>query len=77
MKIEVKYFGMLTDHTGRQTDLLEGDFQTIGDLLDELVVRYPGLGDADFRIAQAMTFVAAEDLLSGGEIALLPPFSGG
>ena len=77
MKIEVRYFGMLTDYTGRQTDQVEGDFETIEDLLNELSVRYPDLSTSEFRVAQAMSFVDPRDKLTGSEIALLPPFSGG
>jgi molybdopterin synthase sulfur carrier subunit len=41
------------------------------------VDKYPRLRDLDFQIAQNNEIVSKEAVVTGNEIALLPPFSGG
>lgn len=77
MNIQLNYFGMLTEVTGCTSEQMETDSNKIGDLLSELVNRYPGLEEKQFQIAQNQEIVTKDEVLSGAEIALLPPFSGG
>ncbi|WP_233357749.1 MoaD/ThiS family protein [Haloflavibacter putidus] len=42
-----------------------------------LFEKYPELQQKDFKIAQNQELVSDETLLTGQEIAVLPPFAGG
>ena len=77
MKLNIKYFGLLAEVTGRDEEILDFDQSTVAQLLDILYERYPGLSDKDFQVAQNHEIASPGDTLSYGEIALLPPFSGG
>ncbi len=77
MKIEVNYFGMLAEVTGRASEHLEISKISVAELKQSLFEKYPDLQQKDFRIAQNQELVSDETLLTGQEIAVLPPFSGG
>ena len=46
-------------------------------LKEALLDKYPDFKNKDFRIAQNQELVADTALLTGQEIAVLPPFAGG
>ena len=77
MQIEIKYFGMLADITGCHTEELTVSGRDISGLKKMLLMRYPDFKNKDFRIAQNQELVTDIDLLTGKEIAILPPFAGG
>ncbi|MBC3759654.1 MoaD/ThiS family protein [Hyunsoonleella sp. SJ7] len=77
MEIAIKYFGQITEVTQREEELLEISEGTVSELLNILNSRYDGLKHKDFQIAQNQELVSKETVLTGQEIALLPPFSGG
>lgn len=77
MKIEVNYFGMLAEVTGCTSEKLEFREVSVAELKQSLFEKYPELQQKDFRIAQNQELVSDETLLTGEEIAVLPPFSGG
>jgi len=77
MTIEINYFGMLADVTGCSLENLSVSAVSISDLKGILVKKYPGLQNKDFRIAQNQELVSEGTILTGQEIALLPPFAGG
>lgn len=77
MKIEVKYFGMLAEITGCTTEQLVIVSKGIAGLKKELLNKYPDFINKDFRIAQNQELVTDAALLTGEEIAVLPPFAGG
>lgn len=77
MKVHIHYFGMLSEITGASSEVVEIGNGKISDLIGTLVVKYPPLKDKPFSIAQNATTAQGEDELTGGDIALLPPFSGG
>ncbi|WP_459211714.1 MoaD/ThiS family protein [Aquimarina rhabdastrellae] len=77
MNLKIKYFGMLTEVTGcteEQFPLIEGN---IADVLQLLMNKYPLLKEKEFQVAQDQVIVDIKKPISQGEIALLPPFSGG
>jgi molybdopterin synthase sulfur carrier subunit len=77
MNIEIKYFGMLAEVTGCTSEILELQVSPVSGLKELLFEKYPALQQKDFRIAQNQELVSEEALLTGQEIAILPPFSGG
>ena len=77
MSITVRYFGLLTDITGKNEERVEFEQSTVSQLLESLFHRYPELRSKDFQIAMDHELVEREAFISGSEIALLPPFSGG
>lgn len=77
MQIDIKYFGMLAEITGCNSEKVESEIQTVADLQKVLLEKYPDFKNKDFRIAQNQELVALETKLTGQEIAVLPPFAGG
>lgn len=77
MKIEIKYFGMIAEVTRRSSEVLELSDMPISGVKEHLFAKYPELQKKNFRIAQDQELVSEETLLTGKEIALLPPFAGG
>jgi len=77
MNIEINYFGMLAEVTGRNSEVLAFSATPVSDLKEFLFQKYPKLQTLDFRIAQNQELVSEDTLLNGQEIALLPPFAGG
>ncbi|SHG55805.1 MoaD/ThiS family protein [Winogradskyella jejuensis] len=77
MQIDIKYFGMLAEITGCDSEKVESEIQTVADLQKVLLDKYPDFKNKDFRIAQNQELVALETKLTGQEIAVLPPFAGG
>jgi molybdopterin synthase sulfur carrier subunit len=79
MKIQIKYFGMLADKTGKneeEINISEGLLVTqLNDLLEE---KYPSLGMSKYRISHNHTLADNQLIIqNNAEIALLPPFAGG
>lgn len=77
MNIEVHYFGMIAEITKCSKELIVTDSEIIRDIKEKLINKYPTLENKEFRIAQNQELVFEEDLLTGQEIAILPPFAGG
>lgn len=77
MHITVKYFGQITEVTHLKEESLEFSGRLISDLLSMLYTKYELLETKDFQVAQNQELVSKNTEVSGKEIALLPPFSGG
>lgn len=77
MQVEVKYFGILAEITGCNTEQLVSSSLEIAGLKETLINKYPDFKNTDFRIAQNQELVVDSALLTGQEIAVLPPFAGG
>jgi len=77
MQVEVKYFGMLAEITGCNSEQLVISSPEITGLKEVLLNKYPDFVNKDFRIAQNQELVSDTALLTGEEIAVLPPFAGG
>jgi molybdopterin synthase sulfur carrier subunit len=78
MKVEVLFFGSLTEHTGISSTTLENVRDT-RQLLAALESRWPGLTERTHRLALNQSFVKGEEvsLKDGDEVAVMPPFAGG
>lgn len=77
MLITIKYFGMLTEVTNCEEETINFSGKNISELLDTLYVKYSGLKNKDFQVAQNQELVSIETKLTSNEIVLMPPFSGG
>ncbi|GGD11556.1 MoaD/ThiS family protein [Hyunsoonleella pacifica] len=77
MFITIKYFGQIAEVTKKHEEQLEVSEGAVSELLDALNTKYSNLKNKDFQIAQNQKLVSLDAKLTGAEIALLPPFSGG
>ena len=77
MPLNIKYFGLIAEVTGCSEENLEFSDATISELLETLNTKYPELKTKEFQVAQNHEIVSSDTVISGAEIALLPPFSGG
>lgn len=77
MHITIKYFGQIAEVTQTNEEQLEVTSSTIAEVLNLLYDKYAGLKQKDFKIAQNQKTVPLDTLLTGAELALLPPFAGG
>ena len=77
MQITIKYFGQIAELTRIEGESLEFDGSLVSELLETLNVKYKELKNIDFQVAQNQELVSIETELTGGDIALLPPFAGG
>ena len=81
MKIAVRYFASLVDRTGAATETVEIDpAADVARLWARLLVLHPKLGDVTIRPLAAcdMEYSSWDRKLEGvGEVAFLPPVSGG
>ena len=77
MLINIKYFGQIAEVTKKNEEQLEVSGNSISELLEQLYSIYDSLRNKDFQVAQNQELVELDTKLTGNEIALLPPFSGG
>lgn len=77
MLITIKYFGMLTEVTNCEEETMNFYGNDISELLDMLYVKYSGLKNKDFQVAQNQELVSIKTKLTSNKIVLMPPFSGG
>jgi molybdopterin synthase sulfur carrier subunit len=77
MQITIKYFGLLTEITNCEEETINFNGSVIAELLDQLFIKYTGLKMKDFQVAQNTELVGIDAKVTGDDIVLLPPFSGG
>ena len=77
MHITIKYFGQIAEITQKEEESLEFSGSLVSELLETLHSKYDTLKNKDFQVAQNQELISIETELTGAEIALLPPFSGG
>mgnify|MGYP003678863235 FL=1 len=77
MHITIKYFGQIAEITQKEEESLEFSGNLVSELLETLHSKYDTLKNKDFQVAQNQELISIETELTGAEIALLPPFSGG
>lgn len=77
MKIEILFFGQLTDQTGCSSLHLENP-GTIVQLKEQLFSQFPALVSAKYTIALNNRLVVEDQIISeNSTIAFMPPYSGG
>ena len=81
MKLDVRFFASLADRAGASVASVEvEDSATVRDLWELLVARHPDLGAIGYRpmVACDASYAGWDTPLRGvGEVAFLPPVSGG
>lgn len=77
MHITIKYFGQIAEITKTEEESLEFSGSLTSELLETLYTKYSALKNKDFQVAQNQELVSLDTKITGAEIALLPPFSGG
>lgn len=77
MIINLKYFGLIAEVTNKTEESIDFTEHTIDDILHVLYTKYPDLKNKDFQVAQNQELVSGTTKVTGQELALLPPFSGG
>lgn len=77
MILKIKYFGLLAEITNCNDETIEFSNSSVSELLYLLFNKYPELKNKDFQVAQNNEIISKESVVLEGEIALLPPFSGG
>jgi len=78
MEMNLKYFGILSEITGKPDEWLESPAETVGDLLEELNAKYPAMKLVPCQVSVNQKLAERVSVLrEGDEIAILPPFSGG
>jgi len=77
MYITIKYFGQIAEVTQRENETLEFSGSLVSELVEILYKKYKELKNKDFQVAQNQELVSLDTKLTGSEVALLPPFSGG
>ena len=77
MKIEISFFGQLTDKTGCSSFLMDNP-GTIADFKKLVIEQYPNLSNAKFTIALNNKIALDNEVIpENAKLALMPPFSGG
>ncbi|MCL6295168.1 MoaD/ThiS family protein [Jejuia spongiicola] len=77
MNLNIKYFGQIAEITNKNEESIEFSGLIVSELLDVLYSKYSDLKNKDFQVAQNQKLVLGDKEITGSEIALLPPFSGG
>lgn len=77
MKLKIKYFGLLAEITHCDEEAFEFSGSMVSELREALYVKYPDFIKKNFQIAQNQILVSDQTVITGDEIALLPPFAGG
>jgi len=77
MTLNIKYFGLIAEITNCTEETLDFSEGSASFLLDLLFQKYPTLVEIDFQIAQDHEIISKNTMITGSELALLPPFSGG
>lgn len=77
MTIKIKYFGLIAEVTNKTEESIDFSANTIDAILSFLYTKYPDLKNKDFQVAQNQELVSENTKVTGEELALLPPFSGG
>lgn len=75
MNLKVKYFGMIAEALGKESEVLHVNFLTV----DQLQQHYRNkIKNVNYKIAVNHNLVDGNYLLKeNDEVALLPPFAGG
>ncbi|MBV1924787.1 MAG: MoaD/ThiS family protein [Flavobacteriaceae bacterium] len=77
MNISIKYFGLIAEITQCAHETLIFSESSLNELLAQLYIKYPRLKEKEFQVAQDQELISKETVLTGKELALLPPFAGG
>ena len=80
MQINLKYFGLVADHTKKKEEMIffEGNSITLLEVQMRLHETYPELAKTTYSFAINQKLIQGDCVVNNlNEIALLPPFAGG
>lgn len=79
MKLNLLFFGVLTESTGLKSLCLEGFTKnSLEDLNQQIREDFPKIKSTNYKIAVNQKMASLSQLLQDGdEVAFLPPFAGG
>ena len=78
MRLKVRYFGMIMEWAGTDSEEVEIDGKMVEELRYALVRSIPQLGTITFQIAVNQSIANSETIMNeNDEVAVLPPFAGG
>lgn len=75
---KIKIFGNLTDVFKTNEYVFKEEINTVSELKEKLVIKFPELATSKFLIVVNNEYINDNKIIeSDAEIALLPPYSGG
>lgn len=78
MKLKVRYFGMIAEWAGANSETIAFDGIEVGTLIKQLETDLPKLKDISYQIAVNQKITSSKATLAeNDEVSLLPPFAGG
>ena len=77
MMITIKYFGLLAEVTGCNSEEINFSGTTVSDVKEVLFQKYETLRNKNFQVAQNNELITDKTEVTTSEIGLLPPFAGG
>lgn len=78
MKLKVRYFGMIAEWAGANSETIAFDGSEVGSLTNQLETDLPKLKGISYQIVVNQEIASMETTLSEfDEVSLLPPFAGG
>ena len=76
--VEIRYFGMIKEIAGKETENIESvQVPDVGSLRNYLLSKYPALELIQYQVAVNRKLRESGSLNGQDEIVLLPPYSGG
>lgn len=78
MRINIKYFGMIAETTGKNEEILNvNEGMSTGELKDRQIKTYQIADPESVQLAVNQNLNTEVELKVGDEVAFLPPFAGG
>lgn len=77
MELHLTYFGQLAEITGNHDETLKITGDDVLALKEAIVMKYPGMQQLSFVVAQQNRLLNENDKITRRELDVFPPFSGG
>ncbi len=78
MRLKVRYFGMITEWAGTDSEQVEIDGNSVSELKTKLIASIPQLETITYQVAINQSIASEATVLNeNDEVAILPPFAGG
>jgi molybdopterin converting factor small subunit len=77
MELHLTYFGQLAEITGDHNEIIEISGASVHELKEVMKKKYPRLQQLSFVVAQDNQLLNENDKITGSQLDVFPPFSGG